>query len=100
MFRRLTGPPQTLITVRFEDEPVEACDGDTVAAALWAGGVEWTGARRVTGGPRAPWCMMGVCFECLVEIDGVTGQQACMVQARDGMHIRRQRRFREPGDDL
>jgi hypothetical protein len=39
---------------------------------------------------RAPLCMMGVCFECLVEIDGQTNQQGCLVQVRDGMRIRRQ----------
>lgn len=44
----------------------------------------------VSGRPRAPLCMMGVCFECLVEIDGQTNQQACLVQVRDGMRIRRQ----------
>jgi predicted molibdopterin-dependent oxidoreductase YjgC len=34
--------------------------------------------------------MMGVCFECLVEIDGQTNQQGCLVRVRDGMRIRRQ----------
>jgi hypothetical protein len=30
---------------------------------------------------------MGVCFECLVTIDGVGNRQACMIEARDGMRI-------------
>jgi predicted molibdopterin-dependent oxidoreductase YjgC len=34
--------------------------------------------------------MMGVCFECLVEIDGVANRQACMTEVRDGMRIKRQ----------
>ena len=63
------------------------------------GGVEWTGARRASGVPRAPWCMMGVCFECLVEIDGAAGRQACMIEVRDGMRIRRQPQVGDPGDD-
>jgi succinate dehydrogenase/fumarate reductase-like Fe-S protein len=45
----------------------------------------------VSGGPRNPYCMMGVCFDCLVEIDGVPNRQGCMVAVRDGMRIRRQR---------
>ena len=34
--------------------------------------------------------MMGVCFDCLMEIDGVPNQQACMVPVAEGMAIRRQ----------
>ena len=43
------------------------------------------------GSERAPYCMMGVCFDCLAEIDGIPNRQSCMVAARPGMHIRRQR---------
>jgi len=38
--------------------------------------------------------MMGVCFECLVEIDGRPNVQACMTPVRDGMAVRRQSGFR------
>jgi predicted molibdopterin-dependent oxidoreductase YjgC len=48
------------------------------------------GRSAVSGQPRAPLCMMGVCFECLVEIDGQKNQQACLVRVRSGMTIRRQ----------
>jgi hypothetical protein len=34
--------------------------------------------------------MMGVCFECLLVIDGEPSQQGCMVQVRPGMRIERQ----------
>jgi NADH dehydrogenase/NADH:ubiquinone oxidoreductase subunit G len=34
--------------------------------------------------------MMGVCFECLVEIDGVPARQSCLVPVREGMSIKRQ----------
>jgi predicted molibdopterin-dependent oxidoreductase YjgC len=34
--------------------------------------------------------MMGVCFDCLVEIDGVANRQACMIEVRDGMRVKRQ----------
>lgn len=34
--------------------------------------------------------MMGVCFDCLAEIDGVPNRQACMIEAHTGMRIRRQ----------
>jgi predicted molibdopterin-dependent oxidoreductase YjgC len=39
--------------------------------------------------------MMGVCFDCLIEIDGVPNRQACLTAAVDGMVIRRQRGARQ-----
>jgi predicted molibdopterin-dependent oxidoreductase YjgC len=51
----------------------------------------------VSGEPRAPYCMMGVCFECLVEVDGVPNVQACMTSVREGMTVRRQHGARQIG---
>jgi predicted molibdopterin-dependent oxidoreductase YjgC len=45
----------------------------------------------VTGAPRGPFCLMGVCFECLVEIDGRSNCCACMTQVAPGMRIVTQR---------
>lgn len=74
----------------FEGTAVTARAGDTVAAALLAAG-HWTLRRTPAGGrPRGPFCMMGVCFDCLVEVDGIPDRQACMIQVRDGMRVRRQ----------
>ncbi|SCZ74217.1 2Fe-2S iron-sulfur cluster binding domain-containing protein [Epibacterium ulvae] len=43
----------------------------------------------VDDSPRAAFCMMGVCFECLVEVDGVKNQQACLIRVKDGMRVNR-----------
>jgi sarcosine oxidase subunit alpha len=51
----------------------------------------------VSGAPRAAFCMMGACFDCLVTIDGVGSRQACMVPVRDGMAVTAQRGKRELG---
>jgi sarcosine oxidase subunit alpha len=40
---------------------------------------------------------MGVCFDCLVTIDGVGNRQACLVPARAGMRVETQRGRREAG---
>ncbi len=82
------GAPQ--VRVEFEGETLLAHQGDTVAAALLAGN-HWTfRTTPVSGAARGPFCMMGVCFECLVEIDGVANLQACMTEVRDGMRVKRQ----------
>lgn len=74
----------------FEGRSLEAREGDTLAAALLAGGIGHFRATPVSASPRAPWCMMGVCFDCLVEVDGVASRQACLIPVREGMRVRRQ----------
>jgi predicted molibdopterin-dependent oxidoreductase YjgC len=89
MFRRLDDT-RAEIRLVFDGHPIAARAGDNVAAALLAGGVTRFRDTPVSGAPRAPWCMMGVCFDCLVEIDGVASRQACLVMAADGMVVRSQ----------
>jgi hypothetical protein len=54
---------------------------------MLAAGLMCTRTTPVTGAPRGPFCMMGVCFECLVTIDGRGSQQACLVIVAPGMRI-------------
>jgi D-hydroxyproline dehydrogenase subunit gamma len=79
-----------VLRLTFNGRAIDARDGDTVAAALIASGVTVFRQSPVSGAPRAPYCMMGVCFDCLVEIDGIANRQACMVAATDGMSVRTQ----------
>ncbi|MGK9230379.1 (2Fe-2S)-binding protein [Inquilinus limosus] len=62
--------------------------GASVAAALLLHGRQALHRAAVSGLPRGPYCMMGACFDCLVEIDGRPGQQACLAEVRPGMRIR------------
>jgi len=94
MFRRLHDGEGKPLTFTVDGRSATARAGDTVAAALLANGVEVCRTTPVSGAPRAPYCMMGVCFECLVEIDGIPDRQACMIAAIDGMAIRRSWRVR------
>ena len=61
-----------------------------VAAAMFANGVHSFRRTPMFNSSRAPYCMMGVCFDCLVEIDGVPNRQACQVPVAEGMQVRRQ----------
>ena len=90
MFRRLPDARGEEIAFTFDGVRMTARAGDTVAAALLAGGVRSCRTTPVSGAPRAPYCMMGVCFECLVTIDGVGSRQACLVPVRDGMRVETQ----------
>lgn len=97
-FRRLADGARRDVSIDFDGQPVSAREGDSVSAALLAAG---HAATRITPGgaePRGPYCMMGVCFDCLVEIDGVPNFQGCMTKVRDGMKVRRMLGARELGD--
>ena len=87
-FARLPGPTKAAtVTMTVDGMRVVARDGDTVSAALLAAGRQAVRHAAVSGEPRAPYCQMGVCFECLVEIDGVADRQACLVPVRSGMIV-------------
>lgn len=93
MFKRRTDwtrPGTGRVRFTFEGQSFEALEGDTVAAAVLSSNAGYTRTTPMSGAHRAPYCMMGVCFECLMQIDGVANQQACMVQVREGMVVRRQ----------
>jgi hypothetical protein len=97
MFQRLPDVGSETVTIIVDGAPVRAGAGDTVAAALLAAGFDHCRTTPVSGAPRAPYCMMGVCFDCLVTIDGVGNRQGCLVRVRDGMAVDLQRGKREVG---
>ncbi|GAA0703850.1 MULTISPECIES: (2Fe-2S)-binding protein [Streptomyces] len=76
--------------VTFDGRAVEALPGRTVAAVLWAAGVTSWRTTRDGGRPRGVFCGIGVCFDCLVTVNGRPSQRACLVPARPGDVIRTQ----------
>ena len=88
MFRKLHKNSET-IKIFFEGSSLDAVEGQTVAAALLSEGHLFFRNSVISGQPRAPYCMMGVCYECMLEIDGQSNQQSCLLPVREGMKIRR-----------
>jgi predicted molibdopterin-dependent oxidoreductase YjgC len=97
MFRRLPDVDDATIEVTIDGRAERVRAGDTVTAALFSVGIESHRTADVSGTPRTPYCMMGVCFECLVVIDGVGNRQGCLVPVSPGMRIETQRGKREVG---
>ncbi|MEY2537261.1 MAG: hypothetical protein QOG67_1001 [Verrucomicrobiota bacterium] len=95
MFRRLLDASENAITFEYDGKPISACQGDTLAAALLAVGVVALRTTPVFGAPRAPYCMMGVCFDCLVTVDGIGNRQSCLVEVRSGMKVQSQQGKRD-----
>ena len=90
MFKTLPDAVAATVTVTINGAPFAAPAGCTAAAAMLLANALPTRTTPVTDAPRAPYCMMGVCFDCLAEIDGVPNQQACLITVADGMRIDRQ----------
>ena len=58
--------------------------GSSIAAAFVASGQPgWRRTRR-RGELRGLGCGMGVCFDCLVTVNGTRGVRACLTDARAG----------------
>ncbi len=90
MFNRVTSDETQTVTIHFEGEKLVVRKGLNVAAALLEAGINNFRETPVSGASRAPFCMMGVCFDCLLIIDEMHNQQSCMVEVSDGMRIERQ----------
>lgn len=89
LFRRLpVQTEQVLVNIRLNQQDLSVPAGISVAAALLLHGQNAFHHSAVNKLPRGPYCMMGVCFGCLVEIDGKPNQQACLINVREGMLIR------------
>jgi D-hydroxyproline dehydrogenase subunit gamma len=91
MFRRQPDAPGATVGVVVEGREIAVPEGVSAAAAVLLAGFAAIRETGVSGTPRGPYCLMGVCFDCLAEIDGVANRQSCMMTVVPGMVIRRQR---------
>ena len=87
MFRRIEQQGSDTVTVRIENREFQVPAGISVAAAVLLCGYKKVRTTPVSASPRLPFCMMGICFDCLMSIDGVANQQACQVEVSDNMTI-------------
>lgn len=75
------------IQIRVNGIPVQAFSGETIAAALLRTGIRNFRHTRKMHAPRGIYCGMGVCFECLVSVNGEPNIQACQTLVSEGMQI-------------
>jgi predicted molibdopterin-dependent oxidoreductase YjgC len=77
-------------TFAFDGRELAFQPGQSVGAALVAAGVSAWRTTRGRGRPRGIFCGIGICFDCLVMVDGRANLRACLVAAREGMDVRSQ----------
>lgn len=78
------------IEFTFDGEKIDAITGQSVAAALLAANQRTLRKTRFNNNDRGVFCGIGVCFDCLVVIDGITNQRACIIEAKPGMKVQTQ----------
>ncbi len=93
--RRITAHPildvktPKIVKFFFEGRELEAFEGETIAAALVANGIDVFGQTEHSR-PRGFYCAIGKCSSCLVIVDGVPNVRSCITLVREGMQVKRQ----------
>jgi succinate dehydrogenase/fumarate reductase-like Fe-S protein len=88
MFNTDSADRPDTVTVTLDGKPVALPTGMTVTAALFSIGETISRVSPASHKPCSPHCLMGVCFECMMEIDGVQ-RQACLTEVQADMVIDR-----------
>jgi predicted molibdopterin-dependent oxidoreductase YjgC len=71
----------------FDGRSVPAAPGESVGAALTNAGIRSWRLTRKLGRPRGLFCGIGVCFDCLLSVDGLPNQRACLTPVAPGMKV-------------
>lgn len=93
MFRQLADD-DPIVTIFLDGEAISARAGEPVAMALLRHGISSFHDGPKTG-PRGPYCMMGVCYDCILDSETEKATQSCQLMAEDGMKL-----FRHHSHDL
>ena len=81
---------QSSLEFTFDDQTITAISGQSIGAALLAANQRTLRKTRSNNKDRGIFCGIGVCFDCLVVVDGVSNQRACLIEAKPGMKVQRQ----------
>lgn len=90
MFKQANLNSTETVTISIAGESLQASKGLTVAAILLSHAHHFTRTTPISGAKRAPFCMMGVCYDCLLIINGQPNQRSCSIYVEEGMVIETQ----------
>jgi predicted molibdopterin-dependent oxidoreductase YjgC len=79
--------PDQLLHLTFDGREVTARAGQTVGAVLIDAGIRSWRTTRNHRRPRGLFCGIGICYDCLITVDGLANQRACLVRAANGMRL-------------
>ena len=78
------------VTFEFDGQTIEACEGETVASALYAAGTRVFSRSFKYHRPRGLLCCSGSCPNCLMDVDGTPNVRSCIEPVREGMKVAHQ----------
>ena len=90
MFKQFPSSDAKNVEVSLNGVKIQVTEGITVAAMALIHGLRHTRTTPISASKRAPFCMMGVCYECQMVIDGKPNQRACMTYVQQGMQVEMQ----------
>ena len=70
--------------IEVDGKKIPAFEGETVAAAVIAAGQGTLRRTARRNHPRGMYCGIGLCYECLMVINGVPNTRACQTLASPG----------------
>lgn len=79
-----------LVQIKLDGQVVEAREGEPLAAVFLRQDDMHTRRSFPSAQPRGPFCMMGVCFECVVHVEGLGATRSCQELVREGLSVWRQ----------
>ncbi|GAA0842061.1 (2Fe-2S)-binding protein [Streptosporangium amethystogenes subsp. fukuiense] len=83
-YRLVRARPEPEFEISVDGAPVAVVPGQSVGAAMHGAGIRSWRTTRFGGRPRGLFCGIGVCFDCLVTVNGVSSLRACLTEARPG----------------
>lgn len=87
----MSTPAKREVTFTFNGKNFKGVEGQSIAAALMATGIRELRKTRFNEEPRLIFCGIGICFDCVVVVDGIANQRACLVEIVDGAKIESQK---------
>jgi len=84
-------PPRRKVAITVDGEPLEAFEGEMIAAALWSAGKKDLRYTKKNNQPRGIYCGIGRCTDCVMIVDGIPNIRTCKTPVREGMIIKTQK---------
>lgn len=78
------------VTIYFNGQPLDAFEGEPIAAALMSAGIRVFRTTAKRKEPRGIFCAIGRCTDCMMVVDGVPNTRTCVTMVKNGMKVQSQ----------
>lgn len=86
----LNVPEKRTLTFFYHGLPLQALEGDTIAAALTANGIRVFRRTAKHHSPRGLFCAIGQCTDCVMVVNGCPNIRTCITAVEEGMQVESQ----------